>query len=365
MSICQLNVESVRNLSQVQMQPCDGFNFIVGLNGAGKSSVLEAIHMLGAGRSFRTSRHRQLIQYEQQQLNIFAEVDRGHQRHRVGMQRDKQSDLAIRINGQSTTRLADLVGLFPLQLLTPESANLLLTGNKVRRQFLDWGLFYQGEQFFNAWKRYTRILKQRNAMVRQQARYEQIGFWDQELISNGRVISQLREEFVARLQQALLPFTHKFLPDHEVTLVYQPGWDLSDDLATQLESNYPRDLRQGYTTLGPHRATFKVKVNNNPAEEMCSRGQLKLLVAALTLAQGALLSQQHGIPCIYLVDDFAAELDESRRALLIECLIAIKSQVFITATDSIFVDQIRQQIEDQARPIKVFHVEQGKLTKHE
>ena len=189
--------------------------------------------------------------------------------------------------------------------------------------------------------------------------------WDKDWVVIGRAISQMRAKFVERLQQALLPFTQKFLPDFEISLEYLPGWDMESDLLAQLQVNYPRDLKQGHTLLGPHRASFKVKVDQVLAEQVCSRGQLKLLVAALTLAQGALLSDQQGIPCIYLVDDFAAELDETRRALLIECLIAIKSQVFITATDSFFVEQVRQQLEAKATPTKVFHVEQGQLVKHE
>lgn len=362
MAITRLHLSAVRNLTQVQLEPCAGFNFIIGPNGAGKSSLLEGIHMLGSGRSFRTSRHRQLIQHEQQQLTIFAQVERGEHTHKVGIQRGKQSDLLLRINGESSQRLADLVGLFPLQLLTPESANLLLTGNKVRRQFLDWGLFYQGEQFFEAWRRYCRILKQRNAMVRQKVDYSQVVFWDQQMIETGRIISQMRTDFVGKLQQAVLAFTSRFLPEHTINLEYLPGWSDEADLAALLRDNFSRDLKQGHTTLGPHRASFRVRVNQIPAEQVCSRGQLKLLVAALTLAQGALLSQQEGIPCIYLVDDFAAELDETRRALLIECLIAIKSQVFITATDGFFVEQIRSQLEAQDTPFNVFHVEQGKLT---
>lgn len=361
MAITRLHLESVRNLSQVQLEPSSGFNFIIGPNGAGKSSLLEAIHMLGSGRSFRTSRHRQLIQHEQSKLTIFAQVERGQHQHKVGMQRDKQGELLLRINGETTQRLSDLVGLFPLQLLTPESANLLTSGTKARRQFLDWGLFYQSQQFFETWRRYSRILKQRNAMIRQQADYSQVAYWDQQLIEYGQQISEMRCSFIERLQLALQPFTAKFLPDFEVTLEYLAGWDLHSDLAELLKAGYPRDLKLGHTQLGPHRASFRIKLNQVLAEQVGSRGQLKLLVAALTLAQGALLSEQQGIPCTYLVDDFAAELDESKRALLIKSLIDIQSQVFITATDHYFMEQVSSHFDAHHTQPKVFQVEQGAL----
>ncbi|MBW8192759.1 DNA replication/repair protein RecF [Neiella marina] len=365
MTISRLAIQAVRNLSSVSFDPSPGFNFIYGKNGAGKSSVLEAIHMLGSGRSFRTHRHKQLIQYEQADFTIFAELERRNHHYRVGMKRTRSSEPEIRINGESTQRLAELVGLLPIQILTPDSPVLLTSGSKVRRQFLDWGLFYRQELFYPAWRRYARSLKQRNALVRQQLPYRQVGPWEHDFVENGRLITQMRTEFVAQLQAALLTFTDQFLPGSDVELSYQSGWLASaagnDDYQAQLQDHYDRDIKVGHTQLGPHRGGFKLKVDGVAAEETCSRGQLKLLVAALLLAQGSLLSDSQGTSCIYLIDDFAAELDEARRALLIECLIAIKSQVFITATDELFVKQVRPQLEAAKRPFKLFHVERGQL----
>ncbi|MBD1388152.1 DNA replication/repair protein RecF [Neiella sp. HB171785] len=364
MTISRLAIQAVRNISELSINPSTGFNFIYGKNGAGKSSVLEAIHMLGSGRSFRTHRHKQLIQYEQQDFTIFAELQRRETHYRVGMKRTRSGEPEIRINGESTQRLAELVGLLPIQILTPDSPVLLTSGSKVRRQFLDWGLFYRQELFYPAWRRYARSLKQRNAMVRQQLPYNQVAPWEHDFVENGRLITQMRTDFVAQLQAALVTFTDQFLPGSAVELSYQSGWSATaqdDDYFSQLQHGYSRDLKTGHTQLGPHRGGFKLKVDGVAAEETCSRGQLKLLVAALLLAQGSLLSESQGTSCIYLIDDFAAELDEARRALLIECLIAIKSQVFITATDELFVEQVRPQLEAANRPFKLFHVERGQL----
>ncbi|GGA65432.1 DNA replication and repair protein RecF [Neiella marina] len=364
MTISRLAIQAVRNISELSIHPSSGFNFIYGKNGAGKSSVLEAIHMLGSGRSFRTHRHKQLIQYEQQDFTIFAELQRRDVHYRVGMKRTRSGEPEIRINGESTQRLAELVGLLPIQILTPDSPVLLTSGSKVRRQFLDWGLFYRQELFYPAWRRYARSLKQRNAMVRQQLPYSQVAPWEHDFVENGRLITQMRTEFVAQLQAALVTFTDQFLPGSAVELSYQSGWSATaqgDDYLSQLQDGYNRDLKTGHTQLGPHRGGFKLKVDGVAAEETCSRGQLKLLVAALLLAQGSLLSESQGTSCIYLIDDFAAELDEARRALLIECLIAIKSQVFITATDELFVEQVRPQLAAANRPFKLFHVERGQL----
>ena len=122
-----------------------------------------------------------------------------------------------------------------------------------------------------------------------------------------------------------------------------------------LEKNFERDQQLGYTFSGPNKADLKIKVNGTPVEDVLSRGQLKLMVCALRVAQGQHLTQMTGKQCIYLIDDFASELDSQRRARLAECLKATEAQVFVS---SITADQIADMHDENSR---MFHVEHGKI----
>lgn len=362
MSLFRLDLHQFRNLQQTSIAPCERFNFVVGDNGSGKSSLLEAIHLLGAGRSFRTSRFQHVIQHNESEFALFALVRATGRQHKVGYQRKRSGDMLIRINGETIPRLADMVAKFPLQLLTPESADLLLGGSKHRRQFLDWGLFHHEAQFLSLWKQYERVLKQRNASLRKQMPKAMLAPWEEQFVALSEQVSALREHYMQQLIPRFNHFCALFLDGLSFELSYQAGWDQSVALTTLLEQQYERDRKAGYTHIGPHRGGFRIRQNGIAVDACCSRGQLKLLVAALRLAQGELLAEQKGERCLYLIDDFAAELDEAHRALLIRCLVAIKSQVFITATDGAFVSQVLPDIQAQGEKYKVFHVEHGKLT---
>ena len=362
MSISRLDLFRFRNLQQASISPSERFNFIVGANGSGKSSLLEAVHLLGSGRSFRTSRYQHVIQHGEAELSLFSVVRSGGRDHKVGYQRKRGGEMQIRINGESIPRLADMVAKFPLQLLTPESADLLLGGNKGRRQFLDWGLFHQQSEYLTLWKQYERVLKQRNASLRKQMPRSMLAAWEGQFVEYSEKLSQLRAAYCEALTPRFNRFCELFLSGLQFDLRYQAGWDQTQPLVELLEQSYERDSKAGYTHIGPHRGGFRIRQDGVNVDACCSRGQLKLLVAALRLAQGELLSEINGHNCLYLIDDFAAELDEQHRALLIGCLVAIKSQVFITATDRAFVSQVLPDIKTNGERYKVFHVEHGKLT---
>jgi len=362
MSISRLDLFRFRNLQQVSISPCERFNFLVGDNGSGKSSLLEAIHLLGAGRSFRTSRFQHLIQHSEAELSLFSLVAFAGRQHKVGYQRKRGGEMQIRINGETAPRLADMVAKFPLQLLTPESAELLLGGGKARRQFIDWGLFHQHAEYLSLWKQYERVLKQRNASLRKQMPKAMLAAWEGQFIALSEQLSALRHDYCQQLAPRFNQFCALFLDGLTFELSYQPGWDQTQPMQQLLGQNYERDRKAGYTHIGPHRGGFRIRQDGIAVDACCSRGQLKLLVAALRLAQGELLAELTGDHCLYLIDDFAAELDETHRALLIGCLVAIKSQVFITATDRAFVSQVLPGIESNGERYKVFHVEHGKLT---
>lgn len=353
MAISRLIIENFRNLSAVDLEFDHGFNFLVGKNGSGKTSLLESIFYLGHGRSFKSSVTTRIIRYEQPHFTLHGRIQERQHQWSVGLQKLRQGNSIVKINGEDGNKIADLAHLLPMQLITPEGLTLRNGGPAFRRAFLDWGLFHHQSYFHAAWSNLYRLLKQRNAALLQTYDYGQLKIWDVELTKLAHQVSQWRAKYAEALRPEIEQTCRLFLPELEISLSFHQGWEKDSDYGELLKQNFERDKAIGYTVAGPQKADFRFKANGLPVEDVLSRGQLKLLMCALRLAQGEHLMAQKNRHCIFLIDDFASELDESKRALLAERLQHSGSQVFVTAISQ---DQLQQMQPSQQR---VFHVENG------
>lgn len=356
MSISRVLIENFRNLRAVDQCFSPHFNFILGKNGSGKTSLLEALFYLAHGRSFKSAVQSRIIHYQASQFTLHGQIQEQQHQWSIGLQKLRQGSTKMKINGEDATKLADLAHLLPIQIITPEGLNLLNGGPRYKRAFLDWGLFHHQRAFFSVWRDLHRLLKQRNAYLVKARHYQELLPWDKSLASLSHQITQWRQDYAYALQQAILQSCELFLPEISLESSFYQGWDKKEDFADVLAKNFERDKHLGYTFSGPHKADLRFKVKGLPVEDMLSRGQLKLLMCALRLAQGEHLMQQKHRHCIFLIDDFASELDEQKRALLAERLQRSGSQVFVTA---IHPSQLKQM---QGCSHRTFHIEDGILS---
>lgn len=349
MPIDRLDIQHLRNLESARLTFTPGLNLITGLNASGKTSLLEAIALAVTGKSFRTTRIDQLVQHGRDEMLVVGEYRQADQHYRVGLSRCA-GKTQVKLNGAFVTRTTDLVDSLPLFVLTPQSHELLDSGPKMRRHYLDWGVFHVEHRYLDAWQRYHRILRQRNATLRQQASARAIQAWDGPLIENAEQIHGFRQGYLDRLQ----PWLHEYcknLLGLEVDIRYQAGWDIEVGLGPLLKAQLDKDLNRGFTSMGPHRADLKLKHAGKTVQSVFSRGQQKLLICAMTLAQMRVLERD----CLILVDDLPAELDPQKRQALMHALQSTGAQIMVTATES-------GLIQDDAWPErKMFHVEHGKV----
>ncbi|MBE4620268.1 DNA replication/repair protein RecF [Vibrio navarrensis] len=354
MPLSRLIIQQFRNIKACDIALSPGFNFLIGPNGSGKTSVLEAVYLLGHGRSFRSALTGRVIQNECDQLFVHGRFLNSDQFELpVGINKQRDGSTEVKIGGQSGQKLAQLAQVLPLQLIHPEGFELLTDGPKQRRAFIDWGVFHTEAAFFDAWGRFKRLNKQRNALLKTASSYRELSYWDQELARLAENIDQWRSAYVEQMKSVAEELCRTFLPEFEITLKYYRGWEKESPYQQLLEKNFERDQALGYTFSGPNKADLRIKVNGTPVEDVLSRGQLKLMVCALRLAQGQHLTEMTGKQCIYLIDDFASELDSQRRKRLADCLKATGAQVFVS---SITENQIAD-MRDEAG--KLFHVDQG------
>ncbi len=355
MSLTRLVLTNFRNIEASDIEVSSGFNFIIGANGSGKTSFLEAIYFLAHGRSFKTNLVSRIINNSSDQLSIFGQIDTTNGSIPIGLSRHKNGTSELKIAGQSGQKLASLAQIIPLQIIHPEGFELLTEGPKNRRSFIDWGVFHSQPPFFSVWSRFKRLSKQRNALLKTANNYQELQHWDQELANLAKQIDQWRNDYVQQLIPTIMDICALFLPDFEVTIQYYRGWDKNTDYAQLLQDNFQRDQQIGYTVSGPNKADLRIKISGVPVDDVLSRGQLKLLMCALHVAQGQNFTHLTQKPCIYLIDDFASELDYVHRTRLSECLEATKAQVFISSITEQNISAMK------SNKSKIFHVKNGKI----
>lgn len=362
MTLKRLSIRFLRNLYSVDILPSEHVNLIYGANGSGKTSLLEAINILGLGRSFRSHKHKALINYEQDSFTVFGKVstDDGVDIP-LGINRTTNGESILKANGSLITSAATLAGYLPLQIINSNSFLLLEGSPKTRRQFIDWLVFHVEPTFFQAWKDIQRCLKHRNSLLRHDRidRFE-LATWDKELVSLTEKIHGYRELCMVRFNHVFHELLQEFLSIDGIKLSYFRGWDKDSNYAEALESGIERDRQQGFTRIGSHRADLRISVNGQNAADILSRGQQKLLVCALKIAQGCVFTKITGRKCVYLVDDLPAELDEKHRQLLAKWLNTMQTQVFISGVEREALTSTWEK--ESVVELKVFHVEQGKVT---
>ncbi|TNH10187.1 DNA replication/repair protein RecF, partial [Testudinibacter sp. TR-2022] len=275
----------------------------------------------------------------------------------LGLQKTRQGDTTVKINGEDGNKIADLAQLLPMQIISPEGLSLLNGGPAFRRAFLDWGLFHHQTEFYACWARLRRLLKQRNAALQQSSQYAPLKIWDNELSPLAQQISDWRRQYTEALRPNIEKTCRLFLPELEIQVSFHQGWDKDLDYAELLAQNFERDKNIGYTVSGPQKADFRFKANGLPVDDVLSRGQLKLMMCALRLAQGEHLTETKQRHCLFLLDDFASELDQHKQRLLAERLQHSSSQVFITAISQ---DQLKQMPVAKG---SLFELQQGELAR--
>lgn len=345
MYITQLHVENFRNLISQVVPLSPKINLVTGDNGAGKTSLLEAIYFLGRQRSFRTTKPKELIQQSKHYFRLIAKTTEPN--HQIGVERklDGQNlGFQCRIDKQPYKSPATLVKIVPTIAITAQSFQLIDAGPAVRRAFIDYGSLHFDNTFLKQWQGYQRALKNRNAALKQKMTKAVIDSFTPSLAEFGEQLHHLRTAYFTAFKPLLIKHLTALNFPYDVGIRYAAGWNIEDRLADSLQKQFEHDYRLSHTRFGPHRADMRFSIEGGNADNRLSRGQQKTLILALHLAQIDLIGEYGGTAPLLIFDDIAAEFDAQKRNLVLDYLANLDCQMFFSTTEPYFFeDTIRQR----------------------
>lgn len=358
MIIKNFQLHNFRNISELSFNPSTEFNFIIGENGSGKSSLLEGIYLLSHGKAYRNHLNKKVIQYGQSQTTAFAHIVdlKSATAHQIGLTKFLNQENQIKMDGEKITKQSELAHHLPIQLITPETFAILMDGPQIRRRYIDWGGFHHFPNFTSIWIKTKQLLKQRNALLKAKENPNLLQYWNQQLIEATLKLTEFRAQYVNQLKFYLNKTLTLFFPDWSIEIEFYPGWNENYSYEEVLTKQLDHDLFTGYTSSGAHKADLRLKLDKVAVEDRFSRGQLKLLICTLKLAQGEFYSHFKKQPCIYLIDDLFSELDRKNQKLLFDYLRTLQAQVFITALETHLIEPFSHQND------KIFFIKSGIIT---
>ena len=332
-TIEKIHVLQFRNIENQYIKPNKDINLFVGDNAQGKTNLIEAIYFLGHNRSFKTKNLKDLIPFDKKSIKISAEVDGS----RVVLERSKSNNNAS-VNKQKINNNSKLTHLLPTQIISPDRGFIVGGAPKLKRSYLDWGVFHMEPAILQTYKSFNRALKNINTLF-SSGDSKQVDFWLFELATLSVEISSARTNYIERLCKKMeRPFLLKaikpFSSNKTLSFLFSSGWTKEISCLDQeaiygfLKKNINSFAKVKHLNYGPHKATIDFFLDSQ-TEHHFSRGEQKSLSIMFWVAQVLILVEMGVIPVV-LIDDVSSELDKQKIDLVLDCLLGLGVQVFLT-----------------------------------
>jgi DNA replication and repair protein RecF len=368
MQLSKLSVLNYRNYQEASISFCEKFNCFTGLNGSGKTNILDAIYFLSFCKSFLNPIDSQNIFFGEKYLMVQGEYLLNDQKEIINSSIKKNQKKTFKKNKKEYPRLADHIGLFPCVIISPKDGELIDGGSELRRKFVDGIISQCNRNYLEELLKYNKALLQRNTLLKSFAdnRYfdqESLEIWDYQMCQSGQIIFEERNNFLA----VFIPLFNDYYQlisaqNEQVNLTYIS--QLSDgNMEKLLAENIQKDRSACHSTIGVHKDDLQFMLNESVLKKAASQGQQKTFLLALKLAQYAYLYQIKGIKPLLLLDDIFDKLDEKRVYNLLNIINKeIFGQVFITDTD---FERMNKNLKNVSATFLLFSVEQGKITSNQ
>jgi DNA replication and repair protein RecF len=362
----KLRLINFKNYQEATLEFPAKVNCLLGLNGSGKTNLLDAIHYLSFTKSFLNSTDAHNIRHGSDSFLLFGAFDFDGVKHELSCQIQPGHKKIFREDGQDYQKMSEHIGKYPMVLISPSDIDLVKEGSEARRKFFDTMISQIDHAYLLALVEYHHCLKQRNGLLRmfQERHYSDLDLidsYDQRLVKTGKLIFQKRKEFIVEFLP-VLNSGFNFLVDEkeEARLIYQSEFHEKDFL-TALKESFNKDLALQRTSVGIHRDDFEFEFAHGELKRLGSQGQQKSFLVALKLANVQVIKNHKGFNPILLLDDIFDKLDDLRIARLLK-VVAAKDfgQLFITDAGP---ERTRALLKDVGIKADTFEVENGSIRK--
>ena len=366
MILQELNILNYKNIREAGMSFSEKLNCFVGLNGQGKTNILDAIYYLSFTKSAYNAIDSQNIHHDEEMAMIQGKYVDGDTEEVISCGLKRGVKKQFRRGKKDYKRLLDHIGLVPLVMVSPQDSELVVEGSDERRRFIDGVISQYNKAYLEHLTQYNTLLKQRNALLKQ---YENVGL-DELPVALFEVLELQMVQHAMPIYQERVKFIEQFTPyfqqvysaisgdKEQVSLGYISQLH-ERDLAEALARTRGRDLILGWTSQGVHKDELEMKLGDYPLKRVGSQGQQKSYLLAMKLGQALYLSQVHAVKDkpILLLDDIFDKLDSERVERIVQLVVGQEfGQIFITDTDRQHLTSI---LREQAEEAKVFVVENG------
>ncbi len=340
MIIHEVRLQNFRNYDALSFKPAAGVNYIYGKNAQGKTNLLEAVYLFTAAKSFRTTRDTEMIKFGADETRVGAKITAHKRRMTSEIRIYGSKKKKILLNGAMLSKTSELLGEFPIVVFSPDEMHLISGAPEGRRRFLDSAISARKPAYYSALHEYSRILKQKNALLKKAPSAADLSVWNEQLAARGAEIMEYRRLYFNVLAPLCKKYHAEIAKGETLSVRYAPSIPAKGDVRLQerailetLEKRREAEIAMGLSLAGPHRDEMQFLINDRPARDYASQGQQRTVAVVLKVAQAALLEKETGESPVLLLDDVFGELDKNRRAFLIENMYG--RQTMITGTDKI------------------------------
>lgn len=359
MIINELQLKDYRNYKDLHLTFDSNLNIIYGDNAQGKTNILEAIYVCATSKSHRTNVFKEMIRMGETESHITLGIQKEEDVHRIDVHLRQSNKKSIAINQMPIRKMDELLGALHVIMFSPEDLNLIKSGPKERRRFIDLELSQLDPYYYHYLHEFHHLLKQRNALLKQcqyqptQENRAQLEVWDMQFVHYGIKVIEARESFIAELN-TIYRKRHSDISGgkESMQLVYEKSVD-KDQLEERLQRAVDKDIRFGSTSIGPHRDDLLFDMNGVDLRKFGSQGQQRTAALSLKLSEIELFIKRTDETPVLLLDDVMSELDGNRQTYLMQHLYGI--QTFLTCTG--VEDFIRKDTRDK----QFFHVQAGEI----
>ena len=331
MFIKNIKVENFRNYENEVIEFNKNINIIYGNNAQGKTNILEAIFFSALGKSFRTSKEKQVIMKEKDFFKIHTEFQKKDREGTVDL--FLGNDKSISVNGVKLNKLSELLGNINIVIFSPEDINLLKDESAVRRKFLDMMISQLRKNYIYNLNNYKKNLEQKNNYLKSRNISDaMLDVYDEKLAEYSENVYQYRNEFIEKIKEKIKEI-HSNITDEEISIVYKTDCESKEKCLEKLKKNREKDKYRGFSSVGCHRDDFKILINGDEVDIYGSQGQNRTAILSLKMAELEVINDEIGEYPILLLDDFMSELDQERITNFLKSINNI--QVIITCTEKI------------------------------